>query len=74
MNLDPGRGSGDSSWYADCFHQPSAGLLDPWASRPFYPEVESVGGSLGAAKSPCFRAFDLFLLANNGLTRRAAAR
>jgi hypothetical protein len=49
-------------------------LLDPWASRPFYPEVESVGGSLGAAKSPCFRAFDLFLLANNGLTRRAAAR
>lgn len=50
------------------------GMPDPWANLPFYPEVESVGGSLETAKFSPFRAFDLFLLAFNGLTRRAAAR
>jgi len=36
------------------------GMPDPWANPPFYPEVESVGGSLETAKSSSFRAFDFF--------------
>ena len=50
------------------------GMPDPWANLPFYPEVDSVGGSLETATSLPFRAFDFFLIAFNGLTRRAAAR